>query len=80
LSLAWDNLETRLRTTTEINIVVQGPEYNHSGPNFKRNIIRINAMQPNYGLRNGHSDLALAKPRRVFLKQNFKFCGAKPLE
>lgn len=30
-----------------------------------------------YELRNGHSDLALAKPRRIFLKQNFKFCGPK---
>jgi hypothetical protein len=30
-------------------------------------------MRTNYDLRNGHTDLALAKPRSELLKKSFKF-------
>jgi hypothetical protein len=34
-------------------------------------------MQTNYDLRNSHTDLALPKPKREFLKKSFKYSGAK---
>ena len=61
-SLAWDNLETRRRTTK--STLLYKVLNNHTGPNLKETLIRRNAMQTNYELRNVLSDLALPKLRR----------------
>ena len=47
------------------------------GPTLKESLIRRNHMQTNYDLRNSHTDLALPKPKREFLKKSFKYSGAK---
>ena len=44
---------------------------------LKESLIRRNHMQTNYDLRNSHTDLALPKPKREFLKKSFKYSGAK---
>jgi hypothetical protein len=74
-SLAWDNLEARRHTTK--STLLYKVLSNHTGPNLKETLIRRNDMQINYELRNVHSDLVLPKPRREFLKQSFKYGGAK---
>ena len=74
-SLAWDNLETRRRTTKAILMFKVLKDY--IGPTLKESLIRRNHMQTNYDLRNSHTDLALPKPKREFLKKSFKYSGAK---
>ena len=41
-----------------------------------RPFVRRNADQTNYHLRNSATDLSLPKPKREFLKRNFKYSGA----
>ena len=50
---------------------------NYTGLNLKEALIRRNDVQTNYELRNGHTDIALAKPKREFLKKSFNYSGAK---
>ena len=56
-------------TYDQININVQSLERLHIGPTLKESLIRRNHMQTNYDLRNSHTDLALPKPKREFLKK-----------
>ena len=74
-SLAWENLETRRRTTKSILMYKVLNDY--IGPTLKESLIRRNHMQTNYDLRNSPTDLALPKPKREFLKKSFKYSGAK---
>ncbi len=74
-SLAWDNLEIRRRTTKAILMFKVLKDYVE--PTLKESLIRRNHMQTNYDLRNSHTDLALPKPKREFLKKSFKYSGAK---
>jgi hypothetical protein len=48
-----------------------------SAPNLKELLIKRNSLQTDYDLKNSHTDLALPKPRREFLKKCFKYSGAK---
>ena len=50
---------------------------NYTGPNLREAPIRRNDVQTNYELKNGHTDIALAKPKREFLKKSFNYSGAK---
>ncbi len=67
--------ETRRRTTKAILMFKVLKDY--VGPTLKESLIRRNHMQTNYDLRNSHTDLALPKPKREFLKKSFKYSGAK---
>ena len=50
---------------------------NQGASSLKESFTRISALEINYNLRNSSTDLVLPHPKREFLKNSFKFSGAK---
>ena len=69
-SLAWENLDSR-RYASKLTLMYKVLN-NYTGPNLREALIRRNDMQTNYELRNGYTNIALAKPKREFLKKKFQ--------
>ena len=74
-ALEWENLDSRrcMSKTALLYKILN----DFSAPNLKELLIKRNSLQTDYDLRNSHTDLALPKPRREFLKKSFKYSGAK---
>ena len=73
-SLDWENLETRWYPAkiTYLYKVLN----NSAAPTLKDSFIDSSISQNNYNLRNSQTDLTLPRPKREFLKRNFKYSGA----
>ena len=67
LAFEWENLDSRrcMSKTALLYKILN----NFSAPNLKELLIKRNSLQTVYDLRNSHTDLALPKPRREFLKK-----------
>ena len=49
----------------------------YTAPNLKQSLVGSYPMPASYNWRGTDTDIALPKPRREFLKKNFKYSGAK---
>jgi hypothetical protein len=67
LALEWKNLDSR-RCMSKMALLYKFLN-NFSAPNLRELLIKSNSLQTDYDLRNSHTDLALPKPRREFLKK-----------
>ena len=73
-SLCWQTLDDRRRCAKSIFMYKMLND--HNAPGLWNSFVRRNVDQTNYHLRNTATDLTLPKPKREFLKRNFKFSGA----
>ena len=73
-ALSWDTLDARrLRAKSTLMYKILNDD---TAPNLRNSFVRRNVDQTDYHLRNSATDLTLPKPKREFLKPNFKYSGA----
>jgi hypothetical protein len=74
-TLGWEALEVRRKRNKAI--LMYRILNNQGASSLKESFTRISALEINYNLRNSSTDLVLPHPKREFLKNSFKFSGAK---
>jgi hypothetical protein len=74
-TLGWEALEVRRKRNKAI--LMYRILNNQGASSLKESFTRISALEMNYNLRNSSTDLVLLHPKSEFLKNSFKFSGAK---
>ena len=74
-TLGWEALEVRRKRNKAI--LMYRILNNQGASSLKESFTRISALEINYNLRNSSTDLVLPHSKRKFLKNSFKFSGAK---
>ena len=74
-TLGWEALEVRRKRNKAI--LMYRILNNQGASSLKESFTRFSALEINYNLRNSSTDLLLPHPKREFLKNSFKFSGAR---
>ena len=74
-SLGWKTLEKRRKRKK--SILLYRILSNRTAPNLKELFARNNELQDYHDLRSRCTDLAIPNPKRDFLKNSFRYSGAK---
>ena len=75
-TLGWEALEVRRKRNKAI-LMYRILNNQLGASSLKESFTRISALEINYNLRNSSTDLVLPHPKSEFLKNSFKFSGAK---